>query len=180
MGGEVDLSGDLVLGHSLAGIGEDLVLQSLGGLIAVGQFDHRADFLAILVVGHAHGAGIGHRRVLDELVIDFLRVDVDAADDDRLGAAAGEEQVAVLVEKTDITHGEIAVPAAGVGLGAVLEVLEPALVGQPHVDRAGLAWGQLVSGLVEDLRRLGIGALAHRAWLLQPVLGRHPEPNAAL
>jgi hypothetical protein len=31
--------------------------------------------------------------VFDQLVVDFLRVDVDPAGDDRLGAAAGEEKV---------------------------------------------------------------------------------------
>ena len=50
--------------------------------------------------------------------------DVDAAGDDHLGAATGEEQVAVVVEVTEVAKGEEVAPVGGLGLGVVAVVHE--------------------------------------------------------
>ena len=80
-------------------------------------------------MGRADGGAVGHRVMLDQLVVDFLGIDIHPAGDDRLSIAAGEEQVVVLIEIPDIAHGEKAVHAAGIGLGLVLVIGEAAYRG---------------------------------------------------
>ena len=69
----------------------------LGGerVVSGDAFAHLDDGLhrfAPLLVGHADGGDVAHGGVLEDHGVDLGRVDVHAARDDELGAAAGEEE----------------------------------------------------------------------------------------
>ena len=108
---------------------------------AVGQLHRRLHLLAPLLVGDPEHGDVGHRRVLDERLLDLGRVDVHAARDDHVGGPVGEEHEAVLVDVADVAHREGAGrKVGGVGLLLGLVVLED-LVGDQvvGVERADLA-----------------------------------------
>jgi hypothetical protein len=62
----------------------------------------------------------------EEHRLDLGRVDVDAAGDDEVGAAVGEEQPAVVVEVADVAEGVPLALVGALGLALVLEVGEAA------------------------------------------------------
>src|SRR5215472_13406840 len=59
-----------------------------------------------------------------QLGLDLGRVDIDPARDDHVAAAVTEEQVAVLIQVTDVPHGEHLVGPRRVGLLLVLVIRE--------------------------------------------------------
>ena len=89
--------------------------------------------------------------MLEQHVVDLGRVDVAAAEDDEVGAAVGEEEVAVVVDVPDVAQGEVVAAVRRLGLVAVLEVLEAPDVGRLEVDRADRAGRELVAVVVGDL-----------------------------
>src|SRR5713226_1830701 len=72
-----------------------------------GGLDECGDRLAHLGVGNADDRDVVDGRVEREHVLGLLRVDVDAAGDNRERLAVGEEQEAVAVEVADVAEGEI-------------------------------------------------------------------------
>ena len=89
---------------------------SFGVAAACGpQHDRRRDVLTQRGVGDGKGYGLCHRRMFQEHVVDFLRGDFLPAAIDDLPYAAGEKQVPVVIEETEIPGLE---PIAGKrGLG---------------------------------------------------------------
>jgi hypothetical protein len=67
--------------------------------------DKRRYRLPHLRVGNADHRDVVDGRVQREHILGFLRVDVDAAGDDRERLAVGEEQEAVLVQVADVAEG---------------------------------------------------------------------------
>ena len=76
---------------------------SIAGLgLDDGQHD-----LAPLGVGHADHRGVADGRVREQLGFDLGGIDVDAARDDEVRGAVGEEEVAVVVEVPDVAEREV-------------------------------------------------------------------------
>src|SRR6185437_11307991 len=120
---------------------DDLLLEFGSRDGAGGGLDERGHRLPHLRVGHADDRDVVDGRVQREHVLGFLRVDVDAAGDDRERLAVGEEQEAVLVEVADVAEGGPVgvVPVLGSpGLIRVVVVGERDLFAL-EVDAAGLA-----------------------------------------
>ena len=63
--------------------------------------------LAPLVVGHADHADVADRGMAEQHRLDLGRIDVHAAGDDEVGAAVGEEEVAVVVDVADVAEREV-------------------------------------------------------------------------
>src|ERR1700712_2243953 len=72
--------------------------------------------LALDVVGHADGAGLGHGRVADERRLVLGRPDALAGDVQRVVGAAVQEPVAVLVDRRPVAVRPDPGEAAPVGL----------------------------------------------------------------
>src|SRR5690606_3240281 len=160
------------------------VLQQLGGQLrprgdALGGLDQGDHVVAPLLVGRADDGDVGDRGVFEQGGLDLGGVDVDAAGDDQVGAPVAEEQEAVLVQVADVAGGVPLAAHAGRGLGGVLAVLEPAEAGL-DVDQAGLARGQLVPRLVEDLGLEGGRGPADGAGPGQPVVRFDGEGDGGL
>ena len=119
------------------------------GVEPVVELDRGDDDLAPFVVGDAHDADVADRGMAEQHRFDLGRVDVDAAADDQVRAAVGEEEVAVVVDVADVAEREVLAPVRAVGLLRRLEVLEPAL-GRLQVDGADRARGDVACVVVED------------------------------
>ena len=64
---------------------------------------------------------------LEQHGVDLGRVDVDAAGDDEVGGAVGEEQAALVVDVAHVAEGEVVAHVASSAVfGLVLEVVEAA------------------------------------------------------
>ena len=88
---------------------------------------------------------------VEEIRFHFGRVDVDAARDDHVALAAGQEQEAVGVEVADVAEGEV-VPALDVDAVFSGSLKYSAVsAGGIEVDRAGCDGPQLVAFPVEDV-----------------------------
>ena len=104
-------------------------------------------------------------------VLDFGGIDVGSARDDHVDLAVAEEQVAVLVDQTDVAHREELTDAVALGLLLVLVVGEVArLHGHVHgADHVGLLDAHAV--VVEDGDLRYRPRLSDRPGLLKPFLG---------
>ena len=101
-------------------------------------------------------------------VVDFLRVDVDAAGDDQLGGAAGEEEIAVGVEIAHVADGEVVASLVGrARLFGVAEIFEAVVGVVPEEDRADLIGRAVAAFVVEDAGPEGGIELADAAGLLR-------------
>ena len=92
-----------------------------------GSDDGGADALAPLVVGEAEDGHLDDAGRLGQDRLDLGRVDVDAAGDDEIVAAAVEEEIAVGVEATEVADGERVAapgPVGGRGVAPVAEAGE--------------------------------------------------------
>ena len=76
--------------------------------------DHECGrLLALDRVGHRHDRGLLHRRVAFEQFFDFTRIDVFAARDEHVVAAADKEVEAVLVTSKHVAGDVVAVIGEG-------------------------------------------------------------------
>ena len=94
-----DRARDLVGRQPLAAPGLQLCRRRAG---AAHQRDGRSDILAQHVVGDPDDGGVPHRRMLVQHVFDLDGRDVEAATDDQLLGAAGQDQVAIGVDVAEI------------------------------------------------------------------------------
>src|SRR6516162_3481865 len=141
---EADGPGRLEAGDPRLHERDDLLLEFGSRDGPRGGLDERRYRLPHLRVGHADDRDVVDGRVQRERVLGFLRVDVDAAGDDRERLAVGEEQEAVLVEVADVAEGGpvgVVAVLGGPGLVRVVVVGERDLLAL-EVDDAGLARGQ--------------------------------------
>ena len=97
----MDLLGSLEVGQPLLAVGEQL---GLGGLTA--QRDRRRDLFAPGRVRHAEGDRLGNLRVREQHLVDLARRDLLAAAIDHLLQAAGQREIAVLVEHSLVAGPE--------------------------------------------------------------------------
>ena len=100
-------------------------------------------------MGHGEGDGLRHRRMLEQRLVDFARGDILAAAIDHLAGAAGQIEIAFVVEKTLVAGLE---PIAGEGgrrRGRVA-VITGHDASAAHRDVAGLAGRQHVAAVVQD------------------------------
>ena len=134
------------------------------------EFDHRLHRLAPLLVGDADDGAVAHRRVGPDHLLDFARVDVEAAADDHVLLAVGDVEVAVGVEVADVAGVQ---PAVDDRLRGLVRRLVVALHHEvaAHADLAGRARRQDGAGVVHDLDAdQRIGAPDRR----EPLVGREP------
>src|SRR6185369_1328414 len=92
-----------------------------------------------------------HPRHGDQHGLDLRRIDVDAAGDHHVAHAVAQEQIAVLVQVTDIAAGDQAVAldlAPALRHAVIGEVRKPA---QTYEDLADLLGAELLAGDVKDL-----------------------------
>ena len=74
-----------------------------------------------LLVGEPEHRGVDDVGEGRQRVLDLGRVDVDPAAQDEVDPAIGQEEVAVVVERTEVVHGEVvALPRVGGLLGRVV------------------------------------------------------------
>ena len=145
--------------------------QHLGGDDRSG-LDHGHRHLAVALVGHPEHRAVDDVGVGVQHVLDHAGVEVHAAADDQVAEPVGQEEVAVVVEASDVAHGEGVVEPGGGRLVGVVVVLE-APVGGAHVDQALLAGGHRREGVgVEDADLDAGPGPAHRARALEPLGGR--------
>ena len=105
---ELDLARALEVGKAVAAVREQLVGRArVRRLDAGSQLDDGEHRFAPLLVGHADDRRVADRGVLEQDRVDLGRIDVHAAGDDQVGAAVGEEQVAVVVEVADVAEREV-------------------------------------------------------------------------
>ena len=125
--------------------------------IRLGTFarhDHGGDGLAPFVVGHAdHG---DHRDIgmLRQHILDLARKDVEAARDDHVLLAVEDEHVAALVLARDVAGVQPAALERFRGRVRSLPVFGHHMAGA-HADLAGLAGGDFLVVIVEDLDLTG-------------------------
>ena len=131
--------------------------------VAAGAEHHReADLLAEPRILHRHRGGALHRRMPRRQFLDPRRMDVVAAADDDVLAAAGDAQIAVLVERAEIAGHEPAALVEGVlGRRLVVEIAEHQ-AGAAPADLADLAGRRLGVGIVglEDAQLVAGAGLA--------------------
>ena len=110
--------------------------------------------------------------MLDQHLLSFRRVDVDAAGHHHVAEAVGDVNVAFLIHVGDFAEGEHA--RGDVGGGGLLRVVmvDDAPSGGVLEEQAPLRVGrQRVVVVVQNHRLEGRHRLAHRARMLQPLLG---------
>ena len=90
------------------------------------QLDDREHHLAPLGIGNADHRDVADGRMREQLGLDLRGIDVDAARDDEVRRAIGEEQVAVVVEIADVAEREVVAAVARGRLVRVLVVVEAA------------------------------------------------------
>src|SRR5207248_8971987 len=105
--GELHPAGALERRQPHAAVGDQVGGQGLGGDGLRSQLHDGRDPLPPFLVGNADGGGVGDGRMLEQYGVDLRRVDVDAARDDEVGAAVGEEEIALVVETADVAQGEV-------------------------------------------------------------------------
>ena len=177
---ELDAAGTLVVRDAVAAPLDELVGQLRRRRRRPAcELDRGDDDLAPLVVGHADDTGVADRRVPEQHRLDLGRIDVHAAADDEVGAAVGEEEVAVLVDVADVAEREVV--AAGRRRRSSRA---------PCSTRTRLAAGafrytvpivprrDLVAVVVEDADVVGRVDLADRARLRQPLVRDRPSVPA--
>ncbi len=103
------------------------------------QHDIGHHLLAIHLVRHADGARLDHLGPLHQHAVDLQRRDVDAAADDQVLGAAGQMQIALVVEEAEVAglHPALAVDPddAVVGERAVGVAAQPAELDRAHLAR---------------------------------------------
>ena len=128
-----------------------------------------------LLVGEADHRDLEHGRVQRQAALDLDRRDVLAAGDDHVVDAAGDEQIAVWIDKAGVA-GEVPAVAQrfGIGVGSAPVALEGLVAGQQRDDLAFLTGTRDLrrrSGVQPDHLDLLIDAgLAGRARLGRRVL----------
>ncbi|MNE23155.1 hypothetical protein D3C80_1163980 [compost metagenome] len=164
---EVELARGLDPRQRLSRPGRKLGRELRRGVGPVGGLDHRHHPLAHLGTGRADHSGVGHLRMLDQQVLDLLRIDVHPARDDHEALAVGQEQIAVLVQPPDIAQGGPAARVIGGGrLLRVVVIFERVIA--LEIDVADHARRQFVALVVADVDDAEVGA-AHRSRLPQPL-----------
>ena len=121
---------------------------------------------------------VRNRGVTDQNLIDLDRVDVDAAGDDQLGGAPGQEEITVLVEPAHVAKRKPVATIGAVGLVGLFVVLEP-----PGRRRLGIdePLGPRRDALAARIEQLDLDAWdgpANRAGLAQPFIGFDPDAAA--
>ena len=81
------------------------VAKFVGWRDAGAQLDDRLDLFAHFGVRYADHRDVENLRVQGEGVLDLLRIDVDPTGDDHEALAIRQEQIAVLVEVSDVADG---------------------------------------------------------------------------
>ena len=102
---ELDMTRRLVAGEMLAAVGDDLGVGD-GGVLA---HDHDLDRLAGLGVRHAERADLMHARVGHHHVLDLVRIDVEAGDENHVLLPVDDEEIAALVDPGDVAGLQVAV-----------------------------------------------------------------------
>ncbi|CDZ91665.1 hypothetical protein RHRU231_860046 [Rhodococcus ruber] len=173
---EVDAARALVPGDAVATVGDQLGGERLVAGNAHRRLDDRPDRFAHLGVGHADHRDVEHLGVQGECVLDLLRVDVDPAGDDGEHGPVGEEEVAVLVEISDVPGRRPGGVERVARLGRLLRIVVvlEAVPGTFEVDRPDLPGRQLRSVLGADVGTAGVAVTgaAHGAGFAEPLLRR--------
>ena len=105
--GELDTARTLVVRDAVAAPLDQLGGELIRGLDAGLRLHDGHHDLAPIVVGNADDADVADRRMADQHGLDLGRIDVDAAADDEVRAAVGEEEVAVGVDVPDVAEREV-------------------------------------------------------------------------
>ncbi len=113
------------------------------------QHDGRRDVLAQRGMGDGKGYGLCHRRMFQKHFVDFPRGDFLPAAIDHLPYAAGEKQVPVVIEETEIPGLEPIACKRGLGRRRVAVVARHD-ARAPDNDLSGLAAGQQSPSFVHD------------------------------
>src|SRR5215510_9128084 len=79
---------------------------ALAGAMTGLQFAEGLDLLTELVVGNADDSDVLHVGVPEDRGLDLGRVDIDAAGDDHVLGAIGDEEIAVIIELADVADAE--------------------------------------------------------------------------
>ena len=135
------------------------------------RLHHRHQRLAEFGVGNAEHRAIMHARQRVQRGFDLGRIDVDAARDHHVALAVADEDVAVLVDVTDIARGDEAV---AIDLGALFRLVvigEIRIAGDARIDFADLALRQFLPVVADKAQLRARRNLADGAGLLQRVLG---------
>nr|GEU28155.1 hypothetical protein [Tanacetum cinerariifolium] len=124
--------------------------QGLGRQAGVLAHHENLDRLARMVVRHAHARAFAHARVRRHHALDFVRIHVEAGDQDHVLLAVDNLHVAAFVHDADVARLEVAV--AGHDLGGFVRTVP---VAGHHLraadgDFAGLAQRHFVAVVVED------------------------------
>ena len=115
---------------------------------AGGGMHHHRELLAPGLVGHAEGGDLVDLGAFEDRALDLGGIDVLAATDDQVLGTVRQEQVAIVVEVTDVTAVEPAVAEFGlVGFGAIRSALRAQ---RDPLSRGGQFLAQLSGALVQE------------------------------
>src|SRR6478735_6311817 len=157
---EFDVLWHLEIGKPLAQERSDSVGRELGIRF---RLDKGAQPFAEFRVGDAEHGTIAHAVHSDQYVLDLCGIDVDSAGDHHVALAVAQEQIAVLVEVTDVADADEPV-TAGVG-----PCLRPAVIveighrGLAHVDFADFVGTAGTAIVAEDPDDAAFDGAADRA-----------------
>src|SRR5204863_10157914 len=139
---EIDALGRLDRPEQLAAARLQRLREGRSSVPGLRRLDDGLDFLAELLIGYAEHRGVCDARILQQHVLDLLRVDVDAARDDDEVLAVGEVQIAFSVDMSDVAEGAPALRTGGrAGLARIVPVLESGVA--LEVDLPGFPGRQL-------------------------------------
>ena len=135
------------------------------------QLDDGEHGLAHVGVGDADHRDVGDRGMGGEHALDLGGVDVGAAGDDQVGAAVGDEEVAVVVELAEVAGGEDAVAKRGARLLLGAAIAERPCAGRARRSGRPRPRGSARPVVVEDVDLVPRPRRADAARLAQPFLG---------
>src|SRR5207248_8271079 len=107
LGQKVDRAWQLILRELARTELQQLVGERSRRRRASARLDDGFDFLTPFFIRYAKNGYVAHGRMANQHAFHFGRVDVDAARDDHVRLAVAKEEIAVLIEVTDIADGRI-------------------------------------------------------------------------
>ena len=159
--------GHLYFASCASAVREQLVGERVVGRATVDRLHDRDDRLAPFGVGQPDDRDVADRRVRRQHRFDLLGVHVHTAGDDHVLGAVADEEIAVVVDESDVADGEEPPAVRGARRLRVADVLERRRVGSV-VDPADLARPQLATVVVEDGQAGAPDRAPDGAGLLQP------------